>query len=48
MDDLLNQNNEVSNSLKDFLIQLKNDCMQEEISKRPDFEMIYNHFNQLS
>lgn len=48
MDDLLNQNNETSNSLKDFLIQLKNACMQEEILKRPSFEMISHHFNQLS
>ena len=45
MEDLLNQNFESSNSLKDSLIQLKDSCMQEKILKRPSFEMICNHFN---
>ena len=46
MEDLLNQNFETTNSLKDSLIQLKDSCMQEEILKRPSFEMICNYFLQ--
>lgn len=45
MEDLLNQNFEPKNSLKVALIQLKDSCMQEEILKRPSFEMICDHFN---
>ena len=46
MEDLLNQNTEPTNPLKDFLIQLKEECMQETISNRPDFEMICSYFNK--
>jgi Leucine-rich repeat (LRR) protein len=48
MEDLLNQNFESTNSLKESLIQLKDSCMREGILHRPSFEMICNHFNQLS
>ena len=47
MEDLLNQNFESTNSLKDSLIQLKDSCLQEEILKRPSFEMIYNQLIHL-
>ena len=45
MEDLLNQNFEPKNSLMEALIQLKDSCMQEEILKRPSFEMICDRFN---
>ncbi|MES2760828.1 MAG: leucine-rich repeat-containing protein kinase family protein [Bacteroidota bacterium] len=45
MEDLLNQNTEPTNSLKDSLIQLKESCMQDEISNRPNFGMIYSYLN---
>ena len=48
IEDLLNHNHEQTNPLKDSLIRLKEDCMQEEISKRPSFEMICNHLYLLS
>ena len=48
MDDLLNQNKEPLNSLKQFLIQLKEECMQEDILKRPGFRDICNYFSSIS
>jgi hypothetical protein len=46
VEDLLNQNTEPTNSLKDFLIQLKDSCIEEPISNRPDFKMITDHFKK--
>ena len=48
IDDLLNQNFEQENSLKQSLIHLKNDCMQNFILKRPSFEEINQRLNSIS
>ena len=40
MEDLLNQNFEATNSLKEFLIELKEDCMDNSINKRSSFDSI--------
>lgn len=45
MEDLLNQNFETMNTLKDSLTQLKDSCMQEHILQRPSFEMICKSFH---
>jgi hypothetical protein len=47
IEDLLNQNFEETNSLKNTLIQLRDDCMQEEILKRPGFEEICESLLQI-
>jgi Leucine-rich repeat (LRR) protein len=48
IEDLLNQNFEKENSLKQSLIQLKNDCMQDSILKRPSFEEINQRLYSIS
>ena len=48
IEDLLNQNFESINSLKQSLIQIKDDCMQVAILKRPTFEEINQRLNSIS
>ena len=48
IDDLLNQNFEQENSLKQSLIHLKNDCVQNSILKRPSFEEINQRLYSIS
>lgn len=48
LEDLLNNNFEKDNSLKNVLLQLKNDCIQDDILNRPGFEEICNCLNSIS
>lgn len=48
LEDLLNHNFEKDNSLKNKMLQLKNDCMQTNILNRPGFEEIYNYLKSIS
>jgi hypothetical protein len=48
LEDLLNYNFEKDNSLKNTLFQLKNDCMQTDILKRPGFEEINSYLKSIS
>lgn len=48
LEDLLNYNFEKNNSLKNVLLQLKEDCMQQDILNRPNFTKICENLNSIS
>ncbi len=48
LEDLLNYNFEKDNPLKNRLLQLRDDCMKEEVIERPSFTEIHDHLNSIS
>lgn len=48
LEDLLNHNFEKDSPLKNTLLQLKHDCMQQEVLMRPGFEEICDYLNSIS